>query len=152
MHNPESIPEYETHKLLLDFEIRTDHCISARRPDLVIVNRKRTCRIVVFAVAADHRIKLKESKKRDKYLDLARELKKRWNIKMKVIPMVICRLGTVRKGIDTGTGRLGYKRTNGDYLNLSIVEIGQKAKRSPGDLKWLAVTRTPEENHQLTLV
>ena len=29
-----------------------------------------------FAVPADHRVKLKESEKRDMYLDLARELKK----------------------------------------------------------------------------
>ena len=29
-----------------------------------------------FAVPADHRIKLKENEKKDKYLDLARELKK----------------------------------------------------------------------------
>ena len=29
-----------------------------------------------FAVPADHRLKLKESEKKDKYLDLARELKK----------------------------------------------------------------------------
>ena len=30
-----------------------------------------------FAVPADHRLKLKESEKKDKYLDLARELKKK---------------------------------------------------------------------------
>ena len=42
--------------------------------------KKRTCKIVDFAVPADHRIKLKESEKRDKYLDLARELKKLWNM------------------------------------------------------------------------
>ena len=29
-----------------------------------------------FAVPADHRVKLKESEKKDKYLDLTRELKK----------------------------------------------------------------------------
>ena len=34
------------------------------------------CKIVDFAVPADHRIKLKECEKKDKYLDLARELKK----------------------------------------------------------------------------
>ena len=34
------------------------------------------CKIVDFAVPADHRIKLKECVKKDKYLDLARELKK----------------------------------------------------------------------------
>ena len=29
-----------------------------------------------FAVLADHRVKIEENEKRDKYLDLARELKK----------------------------------------------------------------------------
>ena len=43
--------------------------------------KKRTSRIVDFAILADRRVKLKESEKRDKYLDLARELKKQqlWN-------------------------------------------------------------------------
>ena len=54
-----------------------DHRISARRPDLIRINKKkkRTCKIIDFAVAADHRIKLKEREKK-KYLDLVRELKK----------------------------------------------------------------------------
>ena len=34
MHNPEN----ETHKRLWNFEIQTDHLISVRRPDLVLVN------------------------------------------------------------------------------------------------------------------
>ena len=46
-HNPESVRENETQKILYDFEIKMYHLISARRPDPVIVNkRKRTCRIV----------------------------------------------------------------------------------------------------------
>ena len=36
--------------------------------------KKRTYKIVDFAVPADHRIKLKECEKKDKYLDLTREL------------------------------------------------------------------------------
>ena len=36
----------------------------------------RICKIVDFAVPADHRIKAKEFEKKEKYLDLARELKK----------------------------------------------------------------------------
>ena len=50
-------------KLLWDFDILTDYLISARRPDLIIINKKkkkRTCKIVDFAVLADHKIKLKE--------------------------------------------------------------------------------------------
>ena len=81
MHNPASIQENETHKLLWDFNIQTDHRISARRPDLITTTttnkqKKRTCKIVDSSVPADHRVKLKESEKKDIYLDLARELKK----------------------------------------------------------------------------
>ena len=61
--------------------------------------KKKICKIVVFAVPADHRIKLKECEKRDKYLDLARELKKLWNTKVTIIPIVIGTFGTVTKGL-----------------------------------------------------
>ena len=50
-----------------------------------------------FNVPADHRVKLKESEERYKYLDLSKELKKLWNIKMTVIPIVIGALGTIPK-------------------------------------------------------
>ena len=79
MHNPAPVLENATHKLLWDFNIQTGHLIPTRRPDLIIINKKkkkRTCKVVDFAVPADHRIKLKECEKKDKYLDLDRELKK----------------------------------------------------------------------------
>ena len=41
MHNPKSVLENEMLKLLWDFEIQTDHLISARRPDLVIVDKNK---------------------------------------------------------------------------------------------------------------
>ena len=41
MLNLESVLENEIHKLLRDFEIKTDHQILARRPDLIIINKKR---------------------------------------------------------------------------------------------------------------
>ena len=51
-----------------------------------------------FAILADYSLKLKESKKIDKYLDLAREPKKLWNMKSMVIPIVISAFGTIFKG------------------------------------------------------
>ncbi len=80
MHKAEPVLENKTHKLLWDFKIRTDHLIPARTPDLITINRKKEkiCKIVDFAVSADHRINLQEFEKKDKYLDLARELKKLW--------------------------------------------------------------------------
>ena len=75
MHNPAPVLENDTHKLLCDFNIQTDHLIPARRPDLIIINKKkRISKIVDFAVLVDHRINLKECEKKDKYFDLAREL------------------------------------------------------------------------------
>ena len=97
-HNPESILENETHKIFWDFEIQTNHLISARRPNLEIVKKKKK-RIVDFTELADHRLKLKKSKKRDKYQDFARELKKLWNIKVIEIPIKIGALGTVAKSL-----------------------------------------------------
>ena len=74
MHNPETALEKETHKILWDFVIQVDHLISARRLDHVIVSKKKVKREPTEL--ADHRVKLIESEKRDKYLNLARELKK----------------------------------------------------------------------------
>ena len=51
--------------------------------------KKTTFRIVDSAVLDDHRAKLKECEKKDKYLDLARELKKQWNMKVTILPIVI---------------------------------------------------------------
>ena len=60
--------------------------------------KKKICKIVDFAILAEHRIKLKECEKRDKYLDLARKLKRIWNMKVTIIAIVIDAFGTVTKG------------------------------------------------------
>ena len=118
MHNPAPLLENDTHKLLWDFNIQTDQLIPARRPDLMIINKKKgICKIVDFAVPADHKINLKESEKKDKYLDLARELKKLWNMKVTIVPIVIGALGTITKGLLKGLedlevgGRVGTIQT-----------------------------------------
>ena len=41
MHNPEPVLENDTHKFLWDFNIQTDHLIPARRPDLILINKKK---------------------------------------------------------------------------------------------------------------
>ena len=106
MHSPAAVLENETHKILRDFDIQTYHLISARQPDLMIINnnnkKKRTCKIVGFAVDADQRLKQKERVEKDKYLDLAMELKKLWNMKMTFISLIIGALDTVTKGLLKG--------------------------------------------------
>ena len=105
-----------------------------------------------FAVTADHRVKIKESEKRYKYLDLARELKK--NMEYEGDDDTNCGWCTWGnpKRIGKGTGRLGNKRTSGDHPNYSIIKIGQNTEKSLGDLRRLVVTQTPVRIYQLTLV
>ena len=62
-----------------------------------------------FAVSADHTVKLKESEKKDKYLDLARDFKKLLNIDVTFIPILIGALDTVTKGLIKGLKGLEIK-------------------------------------------
>ena len=41
MHQLESVLKNETHKILWDFEIQTNHLISDRRPDFVLINKRK---------------------------------------------------------------------------------------------------------------
>ena len=81
-----------------DFSIQTDHLIEARRPDLFVVDKKeRSCKVIDFAVPGDSRIEEKEKDKIEKYQDLGRELQKIWNVKVKIIPLVLGSLGAIPK-------------------------------------------------------
>ena len=100
---PSTLLENDMHKILWDFNIQTDHLIPGRRPDFIIIKKKkRISKIVDFAVPADHWINLNESAKKDMYFDLAREMKKLWNMKITIVLIVIGPLGTITKGLLKG--------------------------------------------------
>ena len=115
-HEAERVLENEDYKILWDFSIQTDHVIEARRPDLVVVDKKEIrCKIIDFAVPGDSRIEEKEKDKIEKYQDLGRELQKIWNVKVKIIPLVVGSLGAIPKqfgnrlkqiGITVGTAKV----------------------------------------------
>ena len=105
-HNPESLLENETHKLQWDFEIQTNHLISARRSNLIIINKKeRTCWIVNFAVPGYHRIKLNNAKIRISISTLL-GIEKLWNMKVTIIQIIIGASGTVTEGLVQGLEEL----------------------------------------------
>ena len=150
MHIPAPVLENDPHKLLLDCNIQTDQLISARRPDLIIINkRKRICKIIDFAVPVDHRINLKENEKKDKYLDLVRELKKLRNMKVTIVPIVIGALGTVTKGLLKGLEDLevsGRVETIQTTALLRTVRILRRVLETWGDLlslklRWKTISK-----------
>ena len=107
-HDPDSVMENHKVKLLWDFTIQTDRVIQARRPDIVLVEKElNKTWIIDVAVPADRRIEIKELEKIEKYQDLARELKKIWKTKVKVVPVVVGSLGSVSKRLKKYVTMLG---------------------------------------------
>ena len=101
MHNPAPVLENDSHKLLWNY-IQTDHLIPARRPDLKISTKKENLQNCRLCCTGRPQNNLKESVKKDKYLDLAREFKKLWNMKVTIVPIVIGAFGTITKGLLKG--------------------------------------------------
>ena len=105
--------------------------------------KERNYWIVEFAVLVDHKIKLKKNGKREKYLDLTRELKKLWNMKVTVIPIVIGALGTVIKELVPGLENLEV-RGRVDTIQTRALRSARILKRvmeTWGDLLSLKLQR-----------
>ena len=75
----------------------------------------RRRKIIDYAVPGDRRIEEKEKGKIEKCQDLGRELQKIWNVKVKIIPLVVGSLGAIPKqfgnrlkqiGITVGTAQI----------------------------------------------
>ena len=77
MHNPVNFLENE-----ILWDLRTDHPILARRRNLVLINNKKRICHLHYTLAVNLKVNVKEGEKQNKYLDLAKELKKLWNMKI----------------------------------------------------------------------
>ena len=92
-----------------------------------------------FAAPADHRVKLRENGKKGMYIDLARELKKLWNMKVPILPIVIDALGTVTVGLVKGLE---------DLEITGRMETDQNTEMSPGELRRPVVTVTQNSSER----
>ena len=89
--------ENDSWTILWDFTIQTD-VIETKRPDMVITDKtKNECKIIDFACPFDSRIEKREKDMMNGYNDLKRELKKIWDMPVKVIAVVVGTLGTTPK-------------------------------------------------------
>ena len=84
-----------------------------------------------FAISDDYRVKLKESKKKDKCQDLAKDLKKTMTHESDGDTNCNWRARYSHQRIGTRAGRLGNKTKSGDHPNYSIIAIGQNTWKSP---------------------
>ena len=105
-----------------------------------------------FAIQADHKVKIKDGVKIEKYLDLGREQKTvehesdgdtNWSWCARNNPQ---KPGKRLEELEIG-GRIKTIQTTNN-----IVKISKNIQQSSGDLKRLAVPQILEKDHQLTLV
>ena len=90
--------ENDSWKILWHVTIQADHAIDTRRSDMVIIEKtKNECKIIDFACPFDSRNEEREKDKMKGYNNLKRELKKIWDMPVKVIPVVVGVLGTTPK-------------------------------------------------------
>ena len=116
--------------------------VQKTRPHNNQQKKKKICKIDDFAVPADYRINLKESEKKDKYLDFARELKKLWNMKVTIVPIVIGALGKITKELLKGLEDLevgGRVETIQTTALLRTASILRRVLETWGDLLSLKI-------------
>jgi hypothetical protein len=82
-------------------EKHTDRKVTANKPDIIIKNKKqKTCKLINVAISADRNVVQKEAKKKkEKYKSLWIEIKQMWNLKCKIIFVIIRTTRIVRKGL-----------------------------------------------------
>ena len=98
---PEYFLENEAHQSIGKFEIKMDQEILVKTPNLVLIEKKKIIRyLVYFVVPVVHWVKMKEIEKTDKKSDVARELNWLWNMRVMVLSSIIGAFGTVHKDLE----------------------------------------------------
>ena len=107
-HIPSKITENSHTKILWDCNIFTDSKISARRPDIVVVNKTtNTGFIIDINCPSDRNVCVNETKKMLKYSELKIEVERIWKIHFEIVPIVIGCLGAVSKCLPQHLKRIG---------------------------------------------
>jgi hypothetical protein len=84
--------------ILWNQQVQTDRTIPNNKPDIIIRdNENRTCMLIDVANSEDRNVIKKEAEKILKYKDLTIERQRTWDVKTKVIPVIIGATETISK-------------------------------------------------------
>jgi len=84
--------------ILWNQQAQTDRTIPNNKPDIIIHdNGKGTLMLIHIAISGDRNVIKKEAEKILKYKDLTIEIQRMWDVKTKVIPVIIGATGTISK-------------------------------------------------------
>ena len=115
-HVPENVLVNDCWKLYWDSIVLCDRIVEHRRPDIVVYDVKnRDVLIIDVAVPGDGRVVGKEREKRERYMFLAEEIKRLWNVRARVVPVVIGCLGCLGPSLKDSLSVMG--------VTCSVVEL-----------------------------
>jgi len=91
-HIPKSVETNQGGKvtILWNQQVQTDGTVPSNKPDIIIRDsEKGTCVLIDVAISGDRNVIKKETEKILKYKDLTTEIQRMWNVKTRVIPVII---------------------------------------------------------------
>jgi hypothetical protein len=92
--------------------VQSDSSIPNNKPEIIIRdNEKGTCILIDVAIPGDKIVIKKEAEKILKYKDLTIEIQRMWNVKARVIPVIIGATGTVSKSLREYVSDIQYQET-----------------------------------------
>ena len=81
-------------------QVRTDKTIPNDKPDITVLhNKKGTCMLIDVSISGDRNVIKKADEKILKSKDLIIEIQRMWNVKGRVIPVILGATGTISKSI-----------------------------------------------------
>jgi len=101
-HVPKSVETSLGGKVTISWnqQVQTDRTIPNNKPDIIIRDNERgTCMLLDDAISGDRNVIKKEAEKILKYKDLTVETQRMWNVKTKVIPVIIRATWTISKSL-----------------------------------------------------
>jgi len=91
-HVPKSVETSQGGKvtILWNQQVQTDRTVPNNKPDIIICNtEKGTCMLIDVVMSGERNVIKKDAEKILKYKDLTVEIQRMWNVKTKVIAVII---------------------------------------------------------------
>ena len=108
--------ENKDHKIYWDVVIQCDRLIEARKPDVVLIDKRaKEVKIIDIAIPGDKRVKNEEIEKLEKDQMLKEKVQRLWK-SVTVLPVVISALGAVSQTF------AGYMSKVGANIKLEIIQ------------------------------
>jgi hypothetical protein len=127
--------------------VQTNREVTANRPDIIIKNKKeKTCTLIDVAIPADRNVVQKEAENKLKFESLGKEIKRMWNSKCTIIPVIIVANGTVtrslRKNLEAAPGKHSIDSLQKtpilgiSHIIRKVLQCETSRSLSGGDYRW----------------